>query len=621
MDRIDDAIKMDTAGRDFEAAMEDGETRGNRYLEAADLRKEIAEIDLQLHQNGIYIRKEKDPETGEPVETKYDAAQAERLKNKLTLEAERMEGYPWSERSHKGLMAIIAQVVRAVKYMLDPVYRDQIQNLRHSDINEGLRKTAETLIREEKGQKTRDQEPNHETKEQTKDVGAHEQESGREGKAPTQKKQQTVPILTEAEQAKVEEIRQNIHVLNNSSPETITPAVAKAVMKNLTTQAYAEAKEQGKEDEWEKKESWRFTNRMIREHPVLAKGFDEKEAPRYATNALMYSPKSAEYFDEKAIIVAVPQFLSRAERDTKNNLDRHISWIKRDAKDIPVLNAALTEIERVQKGKESGEYEQNMGSAQVQEGQLPGQEPVQPPPMAEQGVEIPAMPDAAFQQEPPLDNQYVNQEYQYVNPDWNEPFAGGFEVSGDPMNIMNPAMDMPHVSHPEPGQVSGQVSWTKIPSFETALRALFAENEFARYAMDPESQKCEVLARNPELLQDLPMEELSYSAVTAAVLNDLSTLRYVPEDICFVNDNGDLITMDDLKNDIMQTIPDVARNLSSIENISMQDAMEYICRDPREEGAEADRWDVAALKADILDDFRKNGESWDMGQEIGGQER
>lgn len=130
-------------------------------------------------------------------------------------------------------------------------------------------------------------------------------------------------------------------------------------------------------------------------------------------------------------------------------------------------------------------------------------------------------------------------------------------------------------------QPEGSGSWRYMPEFEAAILALEREDNSAAFFSEEELKR-QVIAQNPELLKLLPEEDITYDVVVTAALNDLSSLKYIPENRVFEGPDGLDMDMDAIKAIIREEIPGVAAQQAALRQIPVREVMEEICRDPKE---------------------------------------
>lgn len=621
---------------------------GNQENErqAKELWEKIAEIDQEVKEHGVYQEKSGD---GEPEGKTYDAEEAEKLKQKLTLKAEALEGYPWSERSHTGILAVVASVVRAVKYMVSPLYRDQVKAAYAMQSSQEKSRAAERFVKENRSHPDREpqkqqspetqehedlrtqdysnQEKNTKNQKETQQYmeGAKPEKTQKDPKEYSDKERMDQEYSDPApkfdgrnpadQPTQMEETMQNMNtpkfepltkeeqtVLNRmlAEPEKISKMNPDEINRNTAREylyarkkaAFEEAKEQGKANDWWKKESSKVTLKEIRKAPVLAKGVPEKQVNYMAAKVLLWSPASAGFFREEDLRNAVPTVLSWAAGDQKHGLEQHITWIRRDSEQIPALAPVLDEINRLRgieapvQDMEEPDLEYSQAAREADENRPDYGKP-EPVPITEEDFlkQDLSQIDAVQYDEPEMPLQFENQAADVPLPEYN--------TDDDGMIYLE-----------EPSEEKD--GWKTNPEYLAAQNRLFAENEFAAYVMGPHEIKMSLLSREPELLRILPDHERDYESVKTAAMSNLSVLKYVPENTVFFGFERDY-TMNDLRQDIRTQMPNFARSIALREDIPVREVYEHICRDPKAEDrrAPADRRDVEKLKEKIFSDFEK----------------
>ena len=108
--------------------------------EISRLSEENARIMQSLHETGQYIRQESSLVDGEKIDRIYNEKEAERLAHQNRLKIEELQGYPWEERSHNGLKAFLASIIRAIKWVIDPMYREQVKAKRREENQKACRR-------------------------------------------------------------------------------------------------------------------------------------------------------------------------------------------------------------------------------------------------------------------------------------------------------------------------------------------------------------------------------------------------------------------------------------------------------------------------------------------------
>ena len=518
------------------------------FAAAAKLRKEIEDIDLQLYKNGSYIKEETDEETGKPVTSQIGETEALRLKRKLILEAERLEGYPWSERSHTGLKAWIAGLIRAVKYAFSPQYRKAANALNSQMIQAELHKTVQEAAKY-----------------------LHSEKELQKQEFQKERPLQPQPPEQELEKEKVNECLKDPEKIKSLATDSLTDESFKTLFRELKKQEFEKAKEEGRGENWWKKESYKTGIQLIQKFPVLAKGLTQKEVPSYAASILLRSPQSAAFFKEEDIKTAIPRFMEQAQKDSRHDLDWHINRVLSEGS--PSLKEALNACI-----KGPNPALENHRDEILLPTELSGGDPLP--------TEMPGA------------NPFLSEEEKDdgIQASFTEPEKSPYSL---PMPEENPFL-----------QPEGSGSWRYMPEFEAAILALEREDNSAAFFSEEELKR-QVIAQNPELLKLLPEEDITYDVVVTAALNDLSSLKYIPENRVFEGPDGLDMDMDAIKAIIQEEIPGVAAQQAALRQIPVREVMEEICRDPKEADRRtpADRRDVAKLKAKIMDDFEKAEQS------------
>ena len=173
------------------------------------------------------------------------------------------------------------------------------------------------------------------------------------------------------------------------------------------------------------------------------------------------------------------------------------------------------------------------------------------------------------------------------------------EVMGNSEYYSEPEPNPSSESMPEPEQVDiePQTSWYEQDTFKTVVaeakqtpEAQLHKTLFHSY--DYELIKQIILERNPELYEDLPEAEKNLNATLTAVTNNISLMRYVPEDPCIEPDYGDRET---LKQEIIKKIEDRAIQEARETKVNVQ----YVIKNKYGKDRAGDTLEVKEMKKEL----------------------
>lgn len=99
------------------------ETGGSSTQAIFNYRRQILDIDQQIQATGKYVGPKYNEATGTMEMTEMTKKEALKYRRQIQLESEQMLNIPWSDRHHRGFKALLASIIRAIKYRFNALYR------------------------------------------------------------------------------------------------------------------------------------------------------------------------------------------------------------------------------------------------------------------------------------------------------------------------------------------------------------------------------------------------------------------------------------------------------------------------------------------------------------------
>ena len=401
--------------------------------EISRLSEENARIMQSLHETGQYIRQESSLIDGEKIDRIYNEKEAERLAHQNRLKIEELQGYPWEERSHNGLKAFLASIIRAIKWVIDPMYREQVKAKRREEteadrLAEMIRKKGDEIKKraEEQKEKEPEKQPPDKNKEQERDKEEKEQnpfdipapgpqspvkEESRDPAAPTPfdtpVKQDQRAELTQEQKDILDEFRsdyakqRSVQSLQNIDDSLLTPLMAKKIIRCISHNVTKTVNEEGQE-----RSSWfNDMKNAISDRPILATGMTDREGEIIAPAILLSrNAEAARYFSSVSLEAAVPEIKRRMGKMNQHKAARIMNGIKEAGEKFPELKVVYSMLTDTPEQSKENEQTQEI----IQDPAVP-EIPETPEPKVPETEEQTAAAPAEYEAQDPSQYEDLNQ--------------------------------------------------------------------------------------------------------------------------------------------------------------------------------------------------------------------
>lgn len=368
------------------------------------------------------------------------------------------------------------------------------------------------------------------------------------------------------EQAIMAEVSMNPQLYLYLAPEDQTDLARKTAYDTMFSQTIDSA---GRKDKWKGKsmEDQRFKDHIYRsmlvQYPQIAAPYTPQEVQRKLLPSIVIAnPRAAVYLDPE---------IGR-DRQVVYNLGKMIENEnqRRQEKELPMIEKSqmLKQMEYYGQGA-AGTLAEQMKSMWGLNPVQDMQEPVIQPKAEEQSIPVPEqIPEEVMEGIPYMevpDDYQIEQSFpiDQAGPEmipYTE-MAGPSEAVWNPEEVLEPIEPEEGADSAEPEntpcpteqeeslqQMPEDLPWYEQDSFTEAIAEAKQADAVKLYKSafheyDYEMIKKIVLEQNPELYKDLPEAERNIDATLIAVSQDISLMKYVPEDPCIEPEYGDRTEM------------------------------------------------------------------------------